>query len=266
MKKIVDTIRIPYKLGDTIKIKPIADLHLGSKNSDKKAFVEYLGKPDKKTYLIGVGDLMDCIIVSDAKRYRKVSDAFESEDIIGESVQELVDILYPYKDQIIGLGIGNHEDNIIKRCSVNPMKMLCDILDTTYLGYSFLLRLLFSENGSRGRTVIIRGHHGWGGGSRTQGADLTKFSRDMSYFDADIFLYAHVHRLQYDTIPRLSVCGERLIAKPKHAVICGTFLKTYSESTDCTYSEAAGYPPTSLGGAVISIKPNNSWATIKVEV
>lgn len=266
MKKIVDTVRINYRWGDTIKIKPIADVHFGSKNCDMKALHEYLGKPDPKTYFIGLGDLMDCIIVSDSKRYRKINDALESEDIIGESVATWVSVLYPFRKQIIGLGIGNHEENIIKRCSVNPMKMLCDSLDVPYLGYSFLVRVILSEKGNRGRTVIIRAHHGWGLGGRTIGGELTKYSKDLAQFDCDIALYGHTHRLQADTMPRLAIMGDRLVSKEKHLVLCGTFLKTFSEGTDCTYAEAMGLPPAKIGGAIISVKPNRSWVTIKVEV
>jgi hypothetical protein len=266
MKKIVDTTRIPYKYGDIIKVKPLADAHYGSKNCDIKALYEYLGEPDKHTFIIGLGDFMDNIIVSDSKRYRKVSDAIESEDIIGESVKFWVDLLTPFKKQIIGLGIGNHEDNIIKRCSINPMKMLCDILGVTYLGYSFLTRLILTENGSRGRTVIIRGHHGWGMGGRTIGGELTKYSHDAAQFEADILLYGHTHRLQTDTMPRLAISGDRLVSKEKHIVLCGTFLKTFSDGTDCTYAEAAGLPPAKIGGPVINIRPDNTWCKIKVEV
>lgn len=266
MKAKAETIHIPYTYGDVIKIKPIADVHLGSRHCDIRSLREYLGEPEPKTYYIGLGDMMDCIIVSDSKRYRKSGDDVEGEDIIGESVQRWVDLLTPYRDRIIGLGIGNHEDTIVKRCSVNPIKLLCDRLEVPYLGYSFLLRLILREENGRGRTVIIRGHHGWGGGSRTQGADLTKFSKDCAYFDADVYLYGHVHKLQYDTVPRLSLVGERLIARPKHMVICGTYLKTYSEGTDVTYAEAAGFPPSKIGGAVISIRPTEPGVDISVAV
>jgi len=266
MKKTVDTIRIPYKYGESITIKTLADVHYGSKNCDVKALHEYLGEPEKKTFLLGLGDFMDNIIVSDSKRYRKVSDAIESEDIIGESVAFWASVLKPFKKQIIGLGIGNHEDNIIKRCSVNPMKMLCDILDVTYLGYSFLVRIILSEDGNRGRTVIIRGHHGWGMGGRTIGGELTKYSRDASMFDADIFLYGHTHRLQTDTMPRLAVVGDKLVSREKHIVLCGTFLKTFSDGTDCTYAESAGLPPAKIGAPIITIQPDSTWAKIKVEV
>jgi hypothetical protein len=233
---------------------------------DIKALYEHLGEPSKHTFFLGLGDLMDNIIVSDSKRYRKVSDAIESEDIIGESVKFWADILRPFKKQIIGLGIGNHEDNIIKRCSVNPMKMLCDILGVTYLGYSFLVRLILSENDARGRTVIIRGHHGWGMGGRTIGGELTKYSRDSAMFDADLALYGHTHRLQADTMPRLSIVGDRLVSKEKHIVLCGTFLKTFSDGTDCTYAESAGLPPAKIGAPTINIRPDSNWCKINVEV
>jgi UDP-2,3-diacylglucosamine pyrophosphatase LpxH len=266
MKTKAETIHIPYVYGETIKIKPVADVHWESKHCDRRAFKAYLGDPDSQTYLIGLGDLFDCIIVSDVKRYRKSGDGTEGDDIINQAVDELFHVLEPFKSQIIGLGIGNHEDNIVKRCSVNPIKLLCDRLSVPYLGYSFLLRLIFRTDTGNGRTVIIRGHHGYGGGSRTQGADLTKFSKDMAHFDADIFIYGHVHKLQYDTVPRLSLVGDTLTARPKHLVICGTYLKTYSDSTDVTYAEASGYPPAKIGGAIISIQPSTPWVNVSVAV
>ena len=138
-----------------------------------------------------------------------------------------------------------------------------------FLGYSGLIKIIFREQSKsggklgRGRTVIIRYHHGWGGGSRTQGADLTKFSKDVAYWDADIFLYGHVHRKQTDAIPRLGLVGEKLISKPKIMCICGTFLKTYTGSMEPTYSEVKGYPPVEIGGVVVNIKPDKDWVKIK---
>jgi len=92
LKSKAETIHIPYSYGDTIKIKPIADVHLGSRHCDLRALKSYLGEPDPQTYFIGLGDMMDCIIVSDIKRYRKSGDEFVSEDIINESVDKWVDI------------------------------------------------------------------------------------------------------------------------------------------------------------------------------
>lgn len=253
---IIHTYGINYKYGDVIKIKPIGDVHFGNKYCNKRAFKEFLADSDKKTYFLGIGDLMDCIIVSDQKRYQKHADASPTDTPLDYQIDGIYDILKPYANRIIGLGRGNHEDTIIKHCGTDPMKRLCEKLSCNYLGLSGLVRLSLTENKARGRSVIIRWHHGWGGGSRTQGADLTKYSKDTMYWDADIFLYGHVHRKQSDKVPRLGLCGNKLISKPKVIGICGTFLKTYSDTESSTYSELKGYPPVEIGGITVNIKPN----------
>lgn len=261
---VVHTYRIPYKYGEMIKIKPIADIHLGSSNCDEKAAKAFIDE-DENCYFIGNGDLLDCIITSDIKRYRKTSDGTEGDDIVDSQIDKIFSWLNPYKDRIIGLGTGNHEDVITKKCGTNPIKRLCKMLDTTFLGYSSLVRLIFSENGSRSRTVVLRMHHGWGGGSRTQGADLTKYSKDVTHWQADCYIYSHVHRLQFDRIPRLGLCGDKLVSKSKLILMPGTFLKTYSKTSDPTYSELKGYPPVDVGGLVLNIKPDGNWVKMSVD-
>lgn len=261
---IVTTKRILYEYGQTFKLKPISDIHIGAKAFDRNAFKEYLEDSDENTYFLGIGDLYDAIVVNDI-RYQKSSDDEDGDDIIDKQVKKGVKFLEPYKDRIIGLGVGNHERTVIKRCGTDMIKRTCEELGVPSLGYSGLFRLIFREKDGRGRTVIIRYHHGWGGGSRTIGADLTKFSRDVAYWDADVFLYGHVHKKQTDEIPRLGLRGEKLYAKPKVICICGTFLRTYMDSSDATYSEVCGYPPVAVGGITLSIKPNQEWVDIKVQ-
>ena len=253
---------INYKYGEKIEIIPVFDVHAGNKWSDVTKLKSFL-EEHKGAYIIGGGDLMDSIVTKDF-RYRKSSDGSEGDAIVDESVDKMAAILEPYKDRIIGLATGNHEDTITEKCGTNPTKRLCNRLDTEFLGYSGLIKLVLSENGSRTRTVVIRYHHGWGGGSRTQGADLTKFSKDLAYWDADIFLFGHVHRRQSDVVPRLGLSGMKLISKPKVMLICGTYLKTYSDGTDPTYSEKMGYPPVETGGLSFTIQPQQRWVKIKV--
>uniref|UniRef100_A0A6M3Y335 Calcineurin-like phosphoesterase n=1 Tax=viral metagenome TaxID=1070528 RepID=A0A6M3Y335_9ZZZZ len=263
---IVSETRIPYKFGQEIKILPIFDIHLGNVSCDKLALKKDLATVDKNTYIIGGGDWLDSIIVADRKRYRKSADdsAPHEDDIVDQQIEEMYDLVKDYKKQIIGLSTGNHEDTITVRCNTNPIKRLCKMLDTPFLSYSSLLKLSFSENNARGRTVIVRTHHGWGGGSRTMGADLTKYSRDVGCWEADIFLYGHVHKKQNDRVPRLGLSGLQLISRPKIMVICGTYLKTFTKSDSPSYSEKEGYPPTEIGASLITIKPNNKWVDIKV--
>ena len=261
---IVLTKDIPYKYGDTIKILPLFDIHMGNTLCDEKALKKDLEAVDDQTYIIGGGDWLDSIIVKDSKRYRKSMDSTEGDDVIDEQINRMFYMVEPYKDRIIGLGTGNHEDSIVSHCSTNPIKRLCAALDVPFLGISSLIRLRFREKDGRGRTVLIRMHHGWGGGSRTQGADLTKFSKDVANWDADLFLYGHVHRRQDDRVPRLGLVGEKLISKPKVMVICGTYLKTYTQDHNVSYSEAKGYPPTEIGAPTIEITPDATWVKMSV--
>lgn len=262
---IVTTHRILYKYGDTIKIKPIADIHFGASACDVNALKKDLANLDDNTWLIGIGDLMDSVSITDP-RYSKGNDATAGSAIIDEQVDGMENLLQPYKDRIIGLGRGNHEDVIIKHNGTDPMKRLCQRLDCKYLGYSGLLRLLFRQKAGGGRKVVIRYHHGWGGSSRTQGADLTKYSKDIKHWEADVFLYGHVHRRQSDRIPRIGLVGEQMVAKPKLVGICGTYLRTYLKTTSSTYSEIKGYPPTEIGGIMLEIKPRDQWVDMRIIV
>jgi hypothetical protein len=124
-----------------------------------------------------------------------------------------------------------------------------------YLGYSGLFRLDFREPTGRGRTVVIRYHHGWASG-RTPGGQLTGNVKDCLNWDADVYLYGHGHALHTYSIPRLGLSGEKLVSRDLTVCLCGTFLKTYIEGST-TYSERKGYPPISVGSPRIFIRPKN---------
>lgn len=253
---------ISYRLGDKFTIKPIADVHLGNAACDERAFKEYLRDSDESTYFLGIGDLMDAVIVSDAKRYRKGIDAADSEDIIDHQVQRAAAFLSPYSERILGLGTGNHEDNILTRCSTDMTRRVCRLLGVPYLGYSGLYRLRFSEGGNRTRTVDIRYHHGWAAG-RTQGGQLTSNAKDVMHWDADVFFYGHGHKMLTDSISRLGIQGNnRLVSRDLVICLCGTFLKTYIPS-EITYSEKKGYGPQRIGQPFVTVKPTRDGVRIK---
>ncbi len=265
MNRIIEPFRIEYKYGDTFKLKPIMDIHKGAATCDLASLKRWLADDNGNTYYLMLGDLLDCILANDP-RYRKSGDESpQRDDVIDYEIGEMAKLFSPIKSRIIGIGTGNHEDQITKRCGTNPSKRLALDLGVGYLGYSFLSRLMFSENGGRSRSLIIRGHHGWGGGCRTQGGSITKYSNDAKYFDADLFIYGHDHRKQYDKINRLTLVGNKLVQKPKHLILGGAWKKTYSDSTDTTWEETKGFPPTEIGGVTILMRPEEKLVSVKVE-
>jgi len=263
---IIHELRIPYHYGDSFRLKSLFDIHWGNTYCDTRALKDYLADSDDKTYFIGGGDWIDAVVTKDIKRYMKHSDATETDAILDEQEDGLGEVLAPYKDKIIGGGDGNHEHSIIKYHGHNPMRRMSEKLGFKYLGYSWFVRLVFSEDNSRTRTVVVYGHHGWGGGSRTAGGELTKYDKVRKNYEADIYMFGHGHRLQSSRSVQIGMRGKGLYSKPKYTVLCGSFLKTLSETTDATYSEVAGYPPIEVGGATITIKPDGKWAEISSDV
>jgi len=263
----ITTVRIPYETGQSFMLKPLFDAHLGNRACDTNALRKYVQDGDESTYYMIGGDLYDGVIVGD-KRYQKSIDSTEGTEIVDEQVDKGVALLEAVKDRIIGIGMGNHEYTILQRCATNMSKRLADALGVPYIGYSGLIRVVFYQEyddgkTGRGRTCMIRWHHGWGGGTRTQGGSITKYSKDTAYWDADLFLYGHDHRLQTDDVPRMTASGNKLVANPKRICLCGSFLRTYIDG-DVTYSERAGYPPISIGGLSVRMTPDANSGTVKL--
>lgn len=249
---------------DVIRIKPIYDLHKGSRSCDLKAFKEYIKDRDEKTRFFTGGDLWDAIYFND-KRFRISGQvAGESDDPIDEEVDEMADILKPIKYQLIAIGDGNHEDTIRERCHTNMSKRLAEKLGVPYLGYSYWFRLYLyqksEDRNGRGRTVDFFVQHGYGGGTRTEGGSVTKYSRHADRFLCDIYCTGHDHKKQYVRYPVLGVRGKNpvtLYAQPKMVCVCGSWKKVYGSGTNTTWEEKKGFPPGELGGITINIKPTS---------
>jgi hypothetical protein len=261
--------KIKYRPGEIIRIKPISDPHLFNAYCDVKAFRNYLADSGRNTYFLGMGDFFDAIVTVDPRFQKSV--AMGSDASLNDALDLGYELLSPYRNRIIGLGIGNHERTVLTKYNIHLMRWLCEKLGgqskenpeayPRSLGYSWGITLRLRADEGGGRTLRIRGHHGWGGGgSRTQGYPLTKYSRDMARWDADVYLYGHDHVKITDRIPRMSFTNNRIISRDKLIGVCGTFLKTLSQSDEPTYSEAAGYTPTGMGGLTLCIKPQQSTA------
>lgn len=260
----VFTYPIRYTYGDTIKLKSISDLHIGSPLFDKKAFLDYMSDVDDKTYIVGNGDFMDMIIASDVKRFKQGSDDGITETPVDEQVNKAYAILKPYAERIILIGQGNHEETIVKRCGTNPMKRLAEKLGCQYAGMKWMLRLNLREGTGRGRSVVVYGHHGYGGGTRTEGGNITKFFRDMAYDEADIYLFGHVHEKAYKRIPRGYHGGSKYQARDRLLVIGGSFKRNLTNDDTTTWEESKGFPIRAIGGYTIKITPTKEWVRMQV--
>jgi hypothetical protein len=274
---LVKTITIHSKYKQQFKLLPFSDLHYDGKGKKSVCDVAKLKKDlkeqvDENTIILGVGDWFGGILPRDVKRYRKDLDSASGDNILDEQIDGLVEILKPYREQIYGIGDGNHEDSILLHCGTHLIKRLIDKLNLgiakpiIQLGYSWLLQIRFRVENSHTRSLIVRGHHGWGGGSRTEGADITKFAHDVKFWQADLFLYGHVHRLKINDIEEGRMFGDSgWKTYLKRMVVCGTYQRTYSNSKTATYAEKKGYPPVSIRVPTIYLTPERETG-VKIEI
>lgn len=257
---ICTTRQVSYNYGDVIKIPVFSDAHLGSRWCDEKALrrdVEAVANDPHVKMVLLLGDQTDSIVCSD-KRYRPSTHVAPGrDDVVDYEVDRAVDVFSPLRGKL-AICAGNHEDVILKRFGTDPTQRICEKLEAEYLGFSFIMKLSMQEgNGNkRGRSVIIHGHHGHGGGSRTAGGNITKFDRDRAHFEADIYLRGHVHQRYAVRQTVIAHGGQKLLAKPQILAICGTYLRTLSNNTTPTYSEVKGFPPTEIGGVTICLQPD----------
>ena len=239
------------KTGDVFILKPIGDVHFGNASSDVATFRKFIQDTHKNTYYIGMGDLLDCIIPNDP-RYQKFIDSAPVDAVLDWQINQMIDMLMPIKDKILGLGSGNHEANILKRYSTDPTQRICEALGVKNLGYTWFYKLFFRQKEGGGRTLTIYGHHGYGT-SRTEGGDLTRLSRVKKHYKADLYLFGHTHKKQVDKTVKLQWGKKGVRQAIETLCICGTYLKTHPESTIPSYSEIAGYMPLDIGGLEIRL-------------
>ena len=265
-------VRTLYDYNKPLQLIPFSDLHYKSAQSDIRTFRKDLKRlDDPHTYGVGNGDFFDLIVFQD-KRYTRSSDGTVTSTPVDEAREEITETLRPYAKKILGLGIGNHEWEYIKRGSHNPTRVMCKELGIPYLGYAWFLRWMLSDQkgatgskSGRGRTVVIRGHHGWGSG-RTRGRDLTSFARSLESYEADIFLFGHTHRRNGEILPRLGLVGKTIVEKPIALVVCGTYQRTLSDTDDPTWAETRDFGPVRIGPPTLEIDINNAWLDMELRI
>ena len=258
---------IPY-----VQLLFLSDQHLGhadfARPYYRRVLTENLSQPN--TYLISNGDALDCVTPRD-KRFemggvdpRYLAPFRPPDEILDHQVEDFIEEHWKYRHQILGLGMGNHEHAITRHYGTNPHRRICKALDTINLGYSCIVDIFLKPKGVKGRVRSFRfmQHHGWGGGTRTEGGALSGYSSYANYWDCDMAVFGHKHDYVYKRFPRLGKPKrqERLIHNDIIVALTGSFLKTFNESDMPNYAERGGFRPTVLrGGWLLKIYPQ--WDT-----
>ena len=168
---------------ETINIVPIGDLHIGSQQFNYD-FWEYAIQQIKKLknrriYLMG--DLLE----SASKNVG--NSAFTTTMSLDEQKEYLLDSLDPFKKDIIGYAVGNHEARLIKDYDFNIVADISRELGITYYNQAIdTFRVNEHE-------IDIFLRHGKGTAGKRHLA-MGKLERNTNNIQADIYLEGHNHR------------------------------------------------------------------------
>jgi predicted phosphodiesterase len=190
----VKTIRHTLDCHDRpIEIVPLADLHLGDKEHNAELLNKWLDwlNGDDNRYCILAGDLMNSAIKT------AISDTYTETLTPQEQLDKTIAIFGPFKDKILCVLSGNHEERISKLVGISPDRLFAAQMGLTHLysDTSCILFLAFGDNKRRkGRKMVysIYVNHGSGGG-RKAGSKISRLADYGSIVDADVFVVGHTH-------------------------------------------------------------------------
>jgi hypothetical protein len=274
---------------DIFKIVYFSDIHWLARACAEKEVLKTRDEilADPFTYWIGGGDYGEFIGFGDAKRFDPdaVADSVTVKDLgsLGKRTYERVykEIFEPIKGKCLGLIIGNHEKQYMRRLQQEDLHgWLCTEMGVANLGYSCFMDLVFQrvrgwdlekddvqalpqlmqysiskKNHAGSETFRVWCHHG-AGAAQTKGGKINRLTSFMRAFDADIFFMGHVHDQMGARLTPLVADSDclKIRHRTKLGVISGSYLKTYAQGVT-TYGEQKGYEPTTLGAAFVQICP-----------
>jgi len=221
-------------------VLPWGDVHWGHPSCDRKTAVDYLEWAESEdASIILMGDLIE-----NSTRRSVGAGVYEQIQNPDDQINEMLDVLYPYRYRILGLLTGNHEERTFKDSGVDPSRHMARVLGVPYMRYGGFFRLYLHGTG-----YTIYATHG-AAGAATSAGKLNAVKKLANVAEADIYLMGHVHDLVTETSIRQVVDTRNKTVRNlrRHFVITGNFL-TYEDS----YGQMKCYEPAKIGAPRIRL-------------
>lgn len=210
-------VKTNYKLrgNEKVYIIPLSDLHIGSEQFNEEYFNYALDtidniQQDKRIYLCG--DLLE----SASKQIG--NSTFKTEMSLEDQIDYAINVLRPYKKDIVFSCIGNHEARLVKEFDLDINKIIARALHIDY-GNQVLDQIMIN-----GRPFTIYAAHGKGSSAHHHTAQ-SKMIRDTGHLQADLFMHGHNHRCDHFSVPGLRQGPNGREVYRRHYVFTGSFLK-----------------------------------------
>lgn len=263
-----------------VNIIVLSDLHYGNPYCSVKHFLRTIDfiKRTNNCYCFLNGDFLEAAT--------KISrgDIYTQKITPQEQRDDVIDMLKPIADKVLGVVTGNHEQRIYNETGVDLTADIASALSAPYRPEGLLHKLSFGDirPGSSHRPFVFWGYisHGYGG-ARTRGAKAVKVERMSTWMHADWYAMSHDHIV--NVAPNVYLMPDnrgmvnsdgfltgKVAAKREMLIKTNAYLKWGG------YAEQGGFPPSDLAtpliqlltprSAVWSSYPNKAQQAVKVIV
>lgn len=234
----------PFQAGVPTKLALFSDIHFDSPDCDQDTFKDHLNYCLKdQRYMLFGGDFFDAILLKDQKR--AVNHLMERTDNqINVKLEEAAHFLSPYKDYILFMGRGNHEESILKYNGLDMLQLLVALLNggktdkIQYGNYSNFLRFSWIKGKYPAVHYTIYQTHGLGANSPVSKGAID-FNRILHGTDADLAWCGHKHNslfLASDPLMTINQDGE-VIMKNRQAIMTPSYQKRATIDSNVNFAE-----------------------------
>jgi len=256
------------------KIYLFSDVHYDSMYCQRDIYIKHLESAKKDdAWILDAEDLFDAIQGRFDPR-RNMDDLrpeYRRADYYDFVVNDVASFLMPYADNIIMLGMGNHELGVLKNVNSNLTDRLVSKLreqksKVVCGGFKGWLRLLVRRNNMPSGSVVIRFSHSGGGGNAPVTRGVIDTNRQAVYLpDADIVWNGHNHHGWVVPIARERVSNKGVIYSDLAWYVRTPGYKAEYLFSSNGFEAQRATGPRPLGCVVVSLIHSHRRLKIKVE-
>lgn len=264
---------LPYSVGHPAGFTLQSDVHIGSADVNYDGLKHEIREAESNNDRVLInGDLFDCILPKDHKRFRPDALCLELQgrsDVLDAALDMAVELYRPVAGRIDMVGLGNHESAVEKYHGSDMIARFIRALggQAQYGGYTGFVDYRFRQPKhpqSNSRRFVLYYHHG-GGGSAPVTKGMIDFSRKQ-WVDADVVWLGHKHNRLVDSTPLRMRCpmdGDSPIMDKTINIMTGGYMDVYDGQTHedvmqrgrkASYASDWGLPPQASGGVRVLVK------------
>jgi len=261
------------RAGDEAYLLLTSDWHWDHPDCDRNMLKRHLDlAKELNAGIVCIGDML-CLMQGDNDRRKtkgKVRAEHDNPDYFGSIVDDMVDWLTPYKDNLALLSDGNHELGIVKHCNFDPLNAICNRLrdrgsNVTHGPIGGWFRWRIRASGNTVKSKLFAYHHGaQGGGEVTKG--VLKTARRAAYRgQADVLVSGHIHESwQLELIQeRVNKRGEINLHTQSH-ICLPTYKQEYKQVSNWHRTREATPKPLGAVLAKISLSRQKKDTVLKM--